>query len=256
MRVDGSVGVVTGGASGLGEAAARMLVEGGGRVAIFDRQDSDGEAVAHGLGDAALFVGVDVSRDDEVDGAMTLVGQHFGRLDVTVNCAGVSPRHAVVDESGTLHPLGLFRRAVDVNLVGLFDVVRHSAQLMAQNAPGADGERGLIVNVASIAGIEGQAGQTAYAATKGAVLALTLPLARDLAGVGIRVMAIAPGMMDTAMLRRLEASDRDALVAHHLFPKRLGRPGEFAELVRALMEITLFNGEVVRLDAGTRLGPQ
>jgi len=194
-----------------------------------------------------------VSRPEEVQGAVQAAVARFGRLDLAVCCAGISPAAPVLDPDGEPHSLKLFRRAVDVNLVGLFDVVRHCAAAMARNDPGADGERGLIVNAASIAGIDGHAGQAAYSATKGAVVALTRPLALDLAPHGIRVVTIAPGMMDTPMLAGLDDAARDALVANHLFPRRLGRGEEFAALVRFAMENPMLNGEVIRLDAGARL---
>ena len=249
MRVDGSVALVTGGGSGLGSAVVEMLVAGDARVAVLDREpgtsDTHGESVA--------FLRADVSDPDEVQAAVAGAVARFGRLDVVVCCAGISPAAPVLDDAGEPHPLKLFRRAVDVNLVGLFDVVRHGAAAMARNAPGSDGERGLIVNAASIAGIDGHGGQVAYSATKGAVVALTRPLALDLAPHGIRVVAIAPGLMDTPMLAGLDDSARDALVAHHLFPRRLGRGDEFAALVRFAMENPMLNGEVIRLDAGARL---
>jgi 3-hydroxyacyl-CoA dehydrogenase/3-hydroxy-2-methylbutyryl-CoA dehydrogenase len=256
MRVEDTVGFITGGASGLGEATARMLMEGGGRVIIFDRERSPGAAVAHSLGKGAVFVAGDVSEPEAVEAAVGVTLEQFGRLDVTVNCAAISPVRPILTDDDEMHPLDLFRRAIDVNLIGLFDVVRWSALLMSRNAPTPDGERGLIINVASVAGIDGQAGQSAYVASKGAVIALTLQLARDLADRGIRVMSIAPGMMDTAMLAGIDDERRQSLIEHHVFPRRLGRPREFAQLVRTLMEVSLFNGEVVRLDAAARLGPR
>jgi 3-hydroxyacyl-CoA dehydrogenase/3-hydroxy-2-methylbutyryl-CoA dehydrogenase len=255
VQVAGAVGLVTGGASGLGESVVRMLAGAGARAAIVDLPASPGAAVAAELGDDVLFVPADVCVPAEVEAAVAAVVDAFGRLDVTVNCAGISPAHRVLTSDGTPHPLDLFRRAVDVNLVGLFDVVRWSAHHMAANQPGEDGERGLVVNVASIAGLEGQVGQAAYAASKGAVLALTLPLARDLERNGIRVLAIAPGMMDTPMLGGLPEDFRERLVGLHVFPRRLGRADELAALVRTFMEVTLLNGEVVRLDAAARLPP-
>jgi 3-hydroxyacyl-CoA dehydrogenase / 3-hydroxy-2-methylbutyryl-CoA dehydrogenase len=255
MRIEGAVGLVTGGASGLGEAVVRMLVASGARAAILDRPASDGGALADELGSAAEFFALDVRHPDEVEAAVRGAVMHFGHLDVTVNCAGVAPRADVLGHGGELHPLRTFRLAVDVNLVGLFDIVRWSAHFMSQNEAGVDGERGLIVNIASIAGYDGQVGQAAYTATKGAVIALTLQLARELATHGVRVMAIAPGMIDTPMLTAAPMQRRAALLDQHLFPRRLGRPEELARLVATFMETTFLNGEVVRLDAGARLGP-
>lgn len=254
MEIGACVGVVTGGASGLGEGLVRMLVEGGGRAVILDLSNSRGAALAEELGDdKARFVEVDVSVPDEVERAMAAAHESFGRIDLVANCAGVSPASLVLSKSKDLFPLDVFRRAVDINLNGLFDVVRWAAYYMSENEPSEEGERGLIVNVASIAGYEGQMGQAAYSASKGGVIALTLPLARDLARWGIRVMAVAPGIMDTGMLAGIDDERRAKLVDIHVFPKRLGKPQDFARLVRCLMEDTLLNGEVIRLDAATRL---
>jgi 3-hydroxyacyl-CoA dehydrogenase/3-hydroxy-2-methylbutyryl-CoA dehydrogenase len=253
VQVESSVVVITGGASGLGEGTARRIVSRGGRVVVLDLAGSRGQQLADELGDQARFVVVDVSRPAEVESAVGEAAAAFGRIDVLVNCAGVSPAARVVDREGRPFPLDVFRTAVDVNLVGSFDTVRHAAVHMSRNEPSEEGERGLIVNVASIAGFEGQVGQAAYAASKGGVIALTLPLARDLAGLGIRVMAVAPGIMDTGMLAGIDDRRRDRLVELHVFPKRLGRPSEFASLVETFMTTTLLNGEVVRLDAATRL---
>jgi 3-hydroxyacyl-CoA dehydrogenase/3-hydroxy-2-methylbutyryl-CoA dehydrogenase len=256
MDVEGTVGLITGGASGLGEGVVRMLAAGGGRAVVLDLPGSPGTALADELGDAVVFVATDVSVPEQVEAALATTERVFGRLDLAVNCAGVSPAARVIGPGDELYSLDVFRRAIDVNLVGLFDVVRRSALLMSRNAPGADGERGLIVNVASIAGLEGQVGQAAYTASKGAVAALTLQLARDFERQGIRVMTIAPGMMDTEMLAALGDEQRQALVDLHVFPRRLGRPAELAALVRTFMEVTLLNGEIVRLDAATRLPPR
>jgi 3-hydroxyacyl-CoA dehydrogenase / 3-hydroxy-2-methylbutyryl-CoA dehydrogenase len=253
MKVAGAVGLVTGGASGLGAGVVRMLAAGGARAMIADLPSSPGAQLAAELGEAVRFVATDVTVPEQVEAALARTVSAFGRLDVTVNCAGISTSHRVLASDGAPYPLDVFRRVVDINLVGLFDVVRRSAQHMAANAPGDDGERGLIVNVSSIAGCEGQVGQAAYTASKGAVLALTLQLARDLARNGIRVMAVAPGTMDTPMLAALPDDYRQTLVDQHLFPRRFGRPDELAALVRVFMEVTLLNGEVVRLDAGARL---
>jgi 3-hydroxyacyl-CoA dehydrogenase / 3-hydroxy-2-methylbutyryl-CoA dehydrogenase len=256
MRVDGSVGLITGGASGLGEGVVRMLAEGGGQAAILDLPQSRGAEIAQELGDSARFFATDVSDPEQVEAAVRGAAEAFGRIDLAVNCAGISPAQRIVGKDRSLYPLDMFKRAIDVNLNGLFDVVRWSALHMADNEPGEDGERGLIVNVASIAGFEGQVGQAAYAASKGGVIALTLQLARDLERQAIRVMGVAPGMMDTAMLAGVDDRRRKALIDLHLFPRRLGTPHDFARLVRTFMEVTLLNGDVVRLDAATRLPPR
>jgi 3-hydroxyacyl-CoA dehydrogenase/3-hydroxy-2-methylbutyryl-CoA dehydrogenase len=256
MQVSGAVGLVTGGASGLGEGVVRMLVAGGGRAVILDREQSNGATVAAELGGAAAFVPCDVTDPAGVEAAVAAAADAYGRIDVLVSSAGISPAARVVARDGTPYPLELFRAGVDVNLVGLFDVLRHAAAVMARNEPGDDGERGLIVNIASIAGYEGQVGQASYAASKGAVIAMTLPLARDLATWGIRCMCICPGVMDTAMLAGASDELRTALADINVFPKRLGRPDDVASLVRVFMETTYLNGEVVRVDAGTRLAPR
>ncbi|MBP2367803.1 SDR family NAD(P)-dependent oxidoreductase [Pseudonocardia parietis] len=253
MRVRGSVGLVTGGASGLGAGTARRLVAGGGRVGILDLPTGDGEALVGELGDAATFVPADVADEEQVEKAVARVADHFGRIDVCVNAAGVSPAARVLSRKGDLHPLDVFRRTVEINLVGTFDVLRHAVAAMSRNEPGPDGERGLVVNVSSAAALEGQAGQAAYSASKGGIVALTLPLARDLAIWGIRVMTVCPGIMDTGMLAGADEKRRAALMDLHVFPKRLGRPADFADLVATFMENELLNGEVVRLDAATRL---
>jgi len=253
MKVEGAVGLVTGGASGLGEGAVRMLADGGGRAVILDLPSSRGAEIAAEAPDRIRFVAVDVTVPEQVEQAVAEAAGAFGGLDVAINCAGMSPAARIVGRSGDLFPLDVFRKTVDLNLNGLFDVVRWSALHMSRNEPGEDGERGLIVNVASIAGLEGQVGQAAYAASKGGVIALTLPLARDLAAHGIRVMTVAPGIMDTAMLAGVDERRRQALIDIHVFPKRLGTPADFAALVRSFMENTLLNGDVVRLDAATRL---
>ncbi|MEV8612608.1 SDR family NAD(P)-dependent oxidoreductase [Amycolatopsis sp. NPDC051373] len=253
MRIEGSVGLVTGGASGLGAGTARRLVAGGGRVGILDLASSAGAQLAAELGESALFVPTDVADEAAVEKAVGAVAERFGRLDVCVNAAGISPAARVLSRKGELHPLDLFRRTVEINLVGAFDVLRHAVAAMARNEPGPDGERGLIVNVSSAAALEGQAGQAAYSASKGGLVALTLPLARDLAIWGIRVMTLCPGIMDTGMLAGADETRRAALMDLHVFPKRLGRPEDFARLVASFMENELLNGEVVRLDAATRL---
>jgi 3-hydroxyacyl-CoA dehydrogenase/3-hydroxy-2-methylbutyryl-CoA dehydrogenase len=248
-----AVAFVTGGASGLGEAVVRMVAAAGGRAAILDLPGSDGAALARSLGPAAAFFEVDVSIADQVERAVDSAADRFGRVDVLVNCAGISPVGRTLDRKGRMLDLEVFRRTIDVNLVGLYDVVRHTSRHMARNEPDDDGERGVIVNTASIAGYEGQSGQAAYAASKGAIIALTLPLARDLAIWGIRVMAIAPGIMDTAMFSQFTGEQREAMARLHRFPQRIGRPGEFAQLVRVCIENRMLNGEVVRLDAAARL---
>jgi 3-hydroxyacyl-CoA dehydrogenase/3-hydroxy-2-methylbutyryl-CoA dehydrogenase len=224
-----------------------MLVDAGGKVAVLDRQ------VPLETPERTTFIELDITNEDLVEGAVERAAEHLGGLNLLVSCAGISPISPVLDTGEEMTPLGLFKRVVDINLVGLYDVVRHCARHFATNEVNDDGERGVIVNLASIAGLEGPAGQTAYAASKGAVSALTLPLARDLAPWGIRVMAVAPGFMATQMVTGTPPDRVELLRALPVFPQRFGRPEELARLVRDIVENPMLNGEVIRLDAATRL---
>jgi len=253
MDVRDSVAVITGGASGLGEATTRMLIAGGGQVVILDLPSSKGEDLVAELGPAATFIVTDVTDEAQVAQAFERIGTLHNRLDLCLNAAGNGPGHRVVRRDGVLFPLDLYRRTVELNLIGAFDVLRHAAARMAQNDPGQDGERGLIINVASVAATEGQVGQAAYSASKGALIASTLPLARDLEVYGIRVMTISPGLMNTPLVASAGEKLLDALAHVALFPRRFGTPEEFAALVRHIMENRLLNAETIRLDAGTRL---
>ncbi len=253
MKVEGSVALVTGGASGLGAGVARGLVTAGGRVAIADLASSAGERMAAELGEGAAFVPVDVTRPDDVESAVAAAAAVWGRIDVLVSCAGISSGQRMLSRSGEMHTLEHFRAHIEVNLIGLFDVLRHAVGHMAANEPNADGERGVIVNLGSIAGIEGQVGQMSYSASKGGIIGMTLPLARDLGSRGIRVVTICPGIMDTPILASLDDEQIDAITAGNVFPKRLGAPADVANLVCHIMENTYLNGEVIRLDAGMRL---
>lgn len=257
MLVQGAVGVVTGGASGLGEGVIRMLAARGGRGIIFDLPSSKGADLVAELGpDTVRFVPVDITDPAQVTAATEAAGEAFGRVDLLVSCAGISSAKRMLKRDGEVHPLEHFRAHVDVNLVGLFDVVRNIVPVMARNEPSDEGERGLIVNLASIAGIEGQVGQMSYAASKGGVIGLTLPLARDLASWGIRVMTICPGTMHTPMLATLSDEMIEGLAEQNVFPKRLGAPADLAGLVAHFMENTFLNGDVVRLDAALRMSPR
>jgi 3-hydroxyacyl-CoA dehydrogenase/3-hydroxy-2-methylbutyryl-CoA dehydrogenase len=254
MDVGGARVLITGGASGLGGGTARRLASQGARVGILDLPGSSGEEDAAELG--GVFAAADVRDPDQVESAIGSIAEGLGGLDVCVNAAGVANAHRVINRKGELFPLDLFEFVVGVNLIGTFDVTRHAAQVMAQNQPDDEGGRGLVVNVASIAATEGQIGQAAYSASKGGVAAMTLPLARDLASLGIRVMAISPGIMDTPMIAGMPEEVRESLAKIHVFPQRLGTPDDFARLVQHFMENTLLNGEVVRLDAGARMMPR
>jgi 3-hydroxyacyl-CoA dehydrogenase/3-hydroxy-2-methylbutyryl-CoA dehydrogenase len=252
-RVDANdeVAIVTGGASGLGAGAVRALAARGARVVIADLPESRGRELAASLGRGVRYVPTDVTVEGQPASAVAAAIEAFGRLDVCVNAAGIAPGARVVDRHGRLFPLDLYRSVIEVNLIGLFDVVRHAAGAMARQEPSEDGQRGLIVNVSSVVAFEGSIGQAAYAASKGGVAAMTIALARDLASRGIRVMAVAPGPMDTPMLDAA-TRDREALLAHQPFPRRLGTPDDFGRLVIALTENRMLNGEVIRLDGAFR----
>jgi 3-hydroxyacyl-CoA dehydrogenase / 3-hydroxy-2-methylbutyryl-CoA dehydrogenase len=255
MNLDGCVVLVTGGASGLGEATVRMVAAHGGRAVILDRPASAGEALAAALGAQALFTPADVTSAADVEAAVARAVERFGALHVAVNCAGVGAAMRTITREGPM-PLELFAKVVAVNLTGTFNVVRLAAARMATNAPNDEGERGVIVNTASAAAFDGQIGQAAYAASKGGIVSLTLPVARDLASRGIRVMTIAPGTFDTPMLAMLPDEQRRALAAEIPFPSRLGRPEEFAALVRHIVENPMLNGETIRLDGALRMPPR
>jgi len=254
MQVSGTRVLVTGGASGLGKGTVDRLAAGGARVGILDLVSSAGADVAADVD--GVFVPADVRNPDDVATAVTQIGEALGGLDVCVNAAGVANAHRVITRSGDLFPLDLFEFVVGVNLIGTFDVLRNASKVMAANEPDSEGGRGLIVNVASIAATEGQIGQAAYSASKGGVAAMTLPLARDLAAIGVRVMTIAPGIMNTPMIDGMGPELKAELAKIHVFPQRLGTADDFAALVQHFMENTLLNGEVVRLDAGARMGPR
>lgn len=254
MQVKGARALVTGGASGLGEATARRLAAAGAAVTLLDLPSTAGSEVAEQVG--GHFVAADVTVTEDVAAAVDAAAGAMGGLDICVNAAGIATAHRVITRSGDLFPLDLFRKTLAVNLIGVFDVTRHAAKRIAESEPNDDGERGVIINVASIAATEGQIGQAAYSASKGGVASMTLPLARDLASYGIRVNTIAPGIMDTPMVAGMSDEVRESLAQVHAFPKRLGRPDEFAALALHLIENSLINGEVVRLDAAARMGPR
>ena len=256
MRIEGSVALVTGGVSGLGFGAASRFVALGGRVVMMDINEERGKAAQEELGEPARFIRCDVSVPDEVMAAVEGAVETFGGIHILVNGAGVAPAQRVLSRDGTMFDLDLFRFTVGVNLIGMFDVIRNTARVMSSNEPDPEGERGTIVNVASIAAFEGQVGQAAYSASKGGVVGMTLPIARDLAGVGIRVNTVAPGIMDTPLLAGAPQELRDSLAELHVFPRRLGTPEDFAHLVTAIVENPMLNGEVIRLDAAARMPPK
>lgn len=256
MQIGGSVSLITGGASGLGLGVASRMVAQGGRVVMLDINEAAGKSASAELGDAARFLPCDVSDPEDVAAAVSGAREAFGAIHILVNAAGVAPAQRVVSKDGTLFDLELFKFTIGVNLVGMFDVIRNVAAVMASNEPGPGGERGVIVNVASIAAFEGQVGQAAYSASKGGIVGMTLPIARDLAGIGVRNVTIAPGIMDTPLLAGAPQELKDALAQLHVFPRRLGTPEDFAHIVQAVVENELINGEVIRLDAGARMPPR
>lgn len=251
MQLRHARAIVTGGASGLGAATARFFAGAGARVAIFDRAQ-DGRDVAGELGPAGMFHEVDVTQEAGVAAAVAATVERFGAIDVVVNCAGIVHAATTLGKDGP-HPLDAYRTVIDVNLAGTFNVMRLAAAAMRDNAAGPDGERGVIVNTASIAAFDGQRGQAAYAASKGGIVAMTLPAARDLARFGIRVNTIAPGLFLTPLLESLDADVRADLARDVVFPRRLGRPSDFARLAANVVENPYLNGETIRLDGGLRL---
>ncbi|EZH81141.1 3-hydroxy-2-methylbutyryl-CoA dehydrogenase [Ectopseudomonas composti] len=252
MRIDESVFLISGGASGLGLATARELVGQGGKVLLLDINEQAGLQALAELGASARFVRADITREEDGHAAVAQALAAFGALHGLVNCAGVAPAEKVLGRNGA-HGLDSFRRTVEVNLIGSFNLLRLAAEAMAKNTPNAGGERGVIINTASVAAFDGQMGQAAYAASKGGVAALTLPAARDLARSGIRVMCIAPGVFETPMMAGMPQEVRDSLAANVPFPPRLGRPDEYAALVRHIVENAMLNGEVIRLDGALRM---
>ena len=256
MDIDGVGAVITGGASGLGEATARALAKRGAKVALLDLGRSKGADVAADIGSQALFVEADVADEEQVTDALDRAMEAFGALHVNVNCAGIGTAGRTVDREGKPFNLDLFRRTLEVNLIGTFNVLRLSAARMMQNEPGPEGERGVVVNTASVAAFDGQIGQCAYSASKGGIVGMTLPIARDLSKSGIRVCTIAPGLFATPMLMGLPEPARDALGATIPFPPRLGKPAEFASLACQIVENPMLNGEVIRLDGALRMAPR
>ncbi|MDQ3677414.1 MAG: SDR family NAD(P)-dependent oxidoreductase [Actinomycetota bacterium] len=255
MRIEGSGALVVGGASGLGEATARALHFGGAYVIVADVDAPRGEALAAELGQHARFVAADVTQPDDVQAAVNTAAEAPGGLRISVHCAGVGWAERVTRTKGP-HRLEPFEQVIAINLVGTFNALRLASTAMLANEPGDGGERGVCVNTASIAAYDGQVGQVAYAASKGGVVAMTLPAARDLAAAGIRVCAIAPGLFNTPLLAGLPADARVALGESIPFPPRLGRPEEFAQLACQIVENPMLNGEVVRIDGALRMAPR
>ena len=252
MQIEGRTFLVTGGASGLGAATARRLARAGANVAICDIGAQQEGKTAADIGAQAMFAAADVTDEAQVAQAIAAARRQFGALHGAVNCAGIAPGERLLGKGGP-HRLDTFRRAIEINLIGTFNVLRLAAQAMAENAPDAEGERGIIINTASVAAYEGQVGQVAYSASKAGVAGLTLPAARELARHGIRVMAIAPGVFETPMVAAFTTELKQALAAQVPFPPRLGRPEEFAALVEHIIVNPMLNGEVIRLDGALRM---
>jgi len=252
MEVTNQVAIVTGGASGLGKATVELFAKAGARVAIFDLNEEAGSALAKELGDKALFCLVNIADEDSVSAAIDAVMQAFGAIHICVNCAGRGGGATKTLGKKGLFPLDLFRDVININLIGTFSVLTRVAEKMAKNEPNENGERGVIINTSSVAAYEGQRGQVAYAASKGALVSLTLPIARDLAYYGIRIVTIAPGLCETPLLDGLAAELKEGLVKDVQFPKRLADPGEFAALAEHIINNPYIT---IQLDGGLRMGP-
>ena len=254
MDLKGAGAIITGGGSGLGEATAHAFAAKGANVAIFDLAKSNGAAIAKELG--GVFAEVDVTNNDQLTAAVDNAVKAFGAVHIVVNCAGIGTAGKTIGKGEVPLDLEPFRRTIEINLIGTFNAIRLTAAKMAKNAPNANGERGVIINTASVAAFEGQIGQAAYSASKGGVVGITLPIARDLASYGIRVCTIAPGLFETPMLMGLSEAARQSLGAQVPFPSRLGHPSEYAQLACHIVENPMLNGETIRLDGAIRMQPR
>ncbi|MCP9755456.1 3-hydroxyacyl-CoA dehydrogenase [Lacihabitans sp. CCS-44] len=253
MEIQNKTFLVTGGASGLGFATVEMIIKNGGNAVLLDVNSEAGEQAETKLGKNVKFVKTDVTNEDQVQNAVEMAVQHFGGIHGVANCAGVGPAMRVVGKNGP-HGLDFFSKVININLIGTFNVLRLATNMMQNNEPNEGGERGVIINTASVAAFDGQIGQAAYSASKGGIVAMTLPIARELARMGIRVMAIAPGIFETPLLASLPLEVQDSLGQQVPFPSRLGKPKEFASLVKQIIENPMLNGEVIRLDGAIRMG--
>lgn len=255
MDPNGKCAIVTGGASGLGEATVRRLIDHGARAVIVDLNEAKGQALAEEYPETVAFAQCDVTVTEEVQSAVELAVSQFGRIDVLVNCAGMGAAERTIGREAP-HDLKRFKNTVAVNLFGTFDMIRQAAFKMAQNGPDEDGGRGVIVMTSSVAAFDGQIGQVSYAASKAGVVGMTLPIARDLSSLGIRICTICPGVFDTPLLAFVRDDYRERLAQSVPFPKRLGRPDEFAQLVEQIVRNPYLNGEVIRLDGAIRMTPK
>jgi NAD(P)-dependent dehydrogenase (short-subunit alcohol dehydrogenase family) len=255
MQLQGSTALVTGGASGLGEACVRRFVAHGANVVIVDRDDERGTALAAELGSATRFVKADVTSEADIQNAVNAATTNYSSLHIVVNCAGIGMAMRTTGKNGA-HSLEIFETVIKINLIGTFNVIRLAATAMMTNTPNSGAERGVIINTASVAAYDGQIGQAAYSASKGGIVGMTLPIARDLSRDGIRVVTIAPGIFDTPLLAGLPDAARESLGQQVPFPSRLGRPEEYAQMAQAVVENEMLNGETIRLDGGIRMSPK
>jgi NAD(P)-dependent dehydrogenase (short-subunit alcohol dehydrogenase family) len=252
MKTENKTFLVTGGASGLGLATAKMIVENGGNTVLLDINENAAEQALQDLGKQAIFVKTDVCSEEQVQNAIDNAINAFGSINGAINCAGMGPAMRVVGKNG-VHSLEYFSKVININLIGTFNVIRLATNVMQNNEPNEEGERGIIINTASVAAFDGQIGQAAYSASKGGIVAMTLPIARELARMGIRVMTIAPGIFETPLLSNLPKEAFDSLGKQVPFPPRLGKPTEYAGLAKHIIENVMLNGEVIRLDGAIRM---
>jgi 3-hydroxyacyl-CoA dehydrogenase / 3-hydroxy-2-methylbutyryl-CoA dehydrogenase len=255
MKMSEARAIVTGGASGLGEATVRRIVEQGGKAAILDLSVERGEALVKELGEQTVFIKTDVTSEEEVSNAINKAIETFGSINTVVNCAGIGVAGKLLSRKG-VHSLDMFSKVITINLIGTFNVIRLASEQMSKNEANEFGERGVIINTASVAAFDGQIGQAAYSASKGGVVGMTLPIARELAAYGIRVMTIAPGLFHTPMFDSLPEEARDSLGKMVPFPQRLGYPEEYAQLAESILINPMLNGETIRLDGAIRMQPK
>ena len=255
MDISGKVALITGGASGLGLATAKKLLSSGAKVMLVDLNEDNAKAASESLGNQSSYSIANVTEEDSVQNSINTTKERFGAIHIVVNCAGIGSASKTVGKDGA-HPLDYFKVVIDINLIGTFNVLRLAAVEMGNNEPGEDGECGVIINTASVAAFDGQIGQAGYSASKAGVVGMTLPIARDLARMGIRVNTIAPGIFDTPMMARATDEVRTPLIEMTQFPKRLGLPNEYAALVEHIVTNQFLNGETIRLDGGIRMAPK
>ncbi len=256
MELSGKTAIVTGGASGLGRATVEYFVGQGANAVIIDLNDEMGHELEAKLGGKAAYIKTDVTSEDDVAAAIALAKDRFGGVHIAVNCAGIGTPQKVLDREGNRFGLAHFQKVIGVNLIGSFNVLAQAAEAMQHNEPGEDGERGVIINTASVAAFEGQIGQAAYSASKGGIAGLTLPTAREFARQGVRVMTIAPGFIHTPLFDGLPEAAVESLKTQVVFPKRLGKPAEYAKLAGHIVENSYLNGETIRMDAAARMAPK